>query len=147
MTSFHLCGRSVFEGELSETIPVVHASIAGCRIIGRMCVGEYNARARKHTHTPHAAVSSGCIFTSQPLSLCCRLISCHCWIFNWWLRFETSHQHTHAPVDFSLCPVIRKPSRPSGAKQYDRPGAAAHQKQSTGHSEDPEGGGEAVCSR
>ena len=31
---------SVFEGELSETIPVVHASIAGCRIIGRMCVGK-----------------------------------------------------------------------------------------------------------
>ncbi|KAG2461735.1 IF6 factor, partial [Polypterus senegalus] len=30
---------SVFEGELSETIPVVHASIAGCRIIGRMCIG------------------------------------------------------------------------------------------------------------
>nr|KAF6422726.1 hypothetical protein HJG63_008555 [Rousettus aegyptiacus] len=30
---------SVFEGELAETIPVVHASIAGCRIIGRMCVG------------------------------------------------------------------------------------------------------------
>uniref|UniRef100_A0A8C5QNP7 Eukaryotic translation initiation factor 6 n=1 Tax=Leptobrachium leishanense TaxID=445787 RepID=A0A8C5QNP7_9ANUR len=33
---------SVFEGELSETIPVVHASIAGCRIIGRMCVGNRN---------------------------------------------------------------------------------------------------------
>ncbi|XP_077360094.1 eukaryotic translation initiation factor 6 [Festucalex cinctus] len=30
---------SVFEGELSESIPVVHATIAGCRIIGRMCVG------------------------------------------------------------------------------------------------------------
>ncbi|XP_068172330.1 eukaryotic translation initiation factor 6 [Antennarius striatus] len=30
---------SVFEGELSDHIPVVHASIAGCRIIGRMCVG------------------------------------------------------------------------------------------------------------
>ncbi|KAM9758859.1 eukaryotic translation initiation factor 6 [Menidia menidia] len=30
---------SVFEGELSETIPVVHASVAGCRIIGRMSVG------------------------------------------------------------------------------------------------------------
>ncbi|XP_036682025.1 eukaryotic translation initiation factor 6 isoform X3 [Balaenoptera musculus] len=29
----------VFEGELADTIPVVHASIAGCRIIGRMCVG------------------------------------------------------------------------------------------------------------
>lgn len=31
---------SVFEAELSETIPVVHASVAGCRIIGRLCVGE-----------------------------------------------------------------------------------------------------------
>lgn len=30
---------SVFEGELGDTIPVVHTSIAGCRIIGRMCVG------------------------------------------------------------------------------------------------------------
>ncbi|OXB53075.1 UNVERIFIED_CONTAM: hypothetical protein H355_010503 [Colinus virginianus] len=29
---------SVFEGELFGTVPVVHASIAGCRIIGRMCV-------------------------------------------------------------------------------------------------------------
>lgn len=27
---------SIFEGELSENIPVVHTSIAGCRIIGRM---------------------------------------------------------------------------------------------------------------
>lgn len=31
---------SVFEAELAETIPVIHASLAGCRIIGRMCVGE-----------------------------------------------------------------------------------------------------------
>ncbi|GAB1606755.1 eukaryotic translation initiation factor 6-like [Argonauta hians] len=33
---------SLFEGELSEAIPVVHASLAGCRIIGRMCVGNKN---------------------------------------------------------------------------------------------------------
>ncbi|CAH1793367.1 unnamed protein product [Owenia fusiformis] len=33
---------SVFEGELAETIPVIHTSIAGCRIIGRMCVGNRN---------------------------------------------------------------------------------------------------------
>lgn len=33
---------SVFESELAETIPVVHASIAGCRIIGRLCVGNKN---------------------------------------------------------------------------------------------------------
>uniref|UniRef100_A0A0K8TRQ2 Eukaryotic translation initiation factor 6 n=1 Tax=Tabanus bromius TaxID=304241 RepID=A0A0K8TRQ2_TABBR len=33
---------SVFEAELSETIPVVHASIGGCRIIGRLCVGNKN---------------------------------------------------------------------------------------------------------
>ncbi|XP_025833065.1 eukaryotic translation initiation factor 6 [Agrilus planipennis] len=33
---------SVFEDELSQTIPVVHAALAGCRIIGRMCVGNKN---------------------------------------------------------------------------------------------------------
>ncbi|XP_031773197.1 eukaryotic translation initiation factor 6 [Apis florea] len=31
---------SVFEAELAETIPVIHASVAGCRIIGRLCVGK-----------------------------------------------------------------------------------------------------------
>lgn len=30
---------SVFEGELTDTIPVIHTSIAGCRIIGRLTVG------------------------------------------------------------------------------------------------------------
>uniref|UniRef100_A0A336MGQ7 Eukaryotic translation initiation factor 6 n=1 Tax=Culicoides sonorensis TaxID=179676 RepID=A0A336MGQ7_CULSO len=33
---------SVFEAELAELIPVVHASIAGCRIIGRLSVGNKN---------------------------------------------------------------------------------------------------------
>ncbi|KAK3592261.1 hypothetical protein CHS0354_038681 [Potamilus streckersoni] len=33
---------SVFEGDLADTIPVIHASLAGCRIIGRMCVGNRN---------------------------------------------------------------------------------------------------------
>lgn len=36
------CISSVYEAELAETIPVVHASIAGCRIIGRMTVGNKN---------------------------------------------------------------------------------------------------------
>lgn len=30
---------SVFEGELAEAIPVVHATIGGCRIVGTMCAG------------------------------------------------------------------------------------------------------------
>jgi len=30
---------SVFESELSDTIPVIHTSVAGCRIIGRLTVG------------------------------------------------------------------------------------------------------------
>ena len=30
----------MFQGELSEAIPVVHASIGGCRIVGRLCVGK-----------------------------------------------------------------------------------------------------------
>lgn len=33
---------SVFEAELADHIPVIHASIAGTRIIGRMCVGNKN---------------------------------------------------------------------------------------------------------
>ncbi|CAB3227371.1 unnamed protein product [Arctia plantaginis] len=33
---------SVFEAELADIIPVVHVSIAGCRIIGRMTVGNKN---------------------------------------------------------------------------------------------------------
>ncbi|CAC5403973.1 eukaryotic translation initiation factor 6 [Mytilus edulis] len=42
---------SVFEGELSETIPVVHVSLAGCRIIGRMCVGNRNGLLVPNTTT------------------------------------------------------------------------------------------------
>lgn len=30
---------SVFESELGDTIPIIHTTIAGCRIIGRLCVG------------------------------------------------------------------------------------------------------------
>ncbi|XP_060519430.1 eukaryotic translation initiation factor 6 [Cylas formicarius] len=33
---------SCFEAELGETIPIVHASLSGCRIIGRLCVGNKN---------------------------------------------------------------------------------------------------------
>jgi len=40
---------SVFEGELADTLPVVHASIAGCRIIGRLTVGN-----RKGILVPHS---------------------------------------------------------------------------------------------
>ena len=30
---------SVFESELAETVPIVRTSVAGTRIIGRMCAG------------------------------------------------------------------------------------------------------------
>lgn len=42
---------SVFEGELSETVSVVHASIAGCRIIGRLTVGNRKGLIVPHTTT------------------------------------------------------------------------------------------------
>ncbi len=42
---------SVFEGELSDTIPVVHASIGGCRIIGRMCAGNRHGLLVPNTTT------------------------------------------------------------------------------------------------
>ncbi len=35
---------SVFEQELEDHIPVVHTSIAGCRFIGRVTVGDYSPR-------------------------------------------------------------------------------------------------------
>lgn len=33
---------SIFEAELADHMPVIHASIAGTRIVGRMCVGNKN---------------------------------------------------------------------------------------------------------
>ncbi|KAI2810552.1 hypothetical protein RDWZM_002500 [Blomia tropicalis] len=42
---------SVFESELSEIVPVIHASIAGCRIIGRMTVANRNGLLVPNTTT------------------------------------------------------------------------------------------------
>eukprot|EP00274_Cyanoptyche_gloeocystis_P004175 CAMPEP_0196656718 /NCGR_PEP_ID=MMETSP1086-20130531/19400_1 /TAXON_ID=77921 /ORGANISM="Cyanoptyche gloeocystis , Strain SAG4.97" /LENGTH=245 /DNA_ID=CAMNT_0041989571 /DNA_START=71 /DNA_END=808 /DNA_ORIENTATION=- len=42
---------SVFEGELADHIPVVHATVAGCRIIGRMTVGNKNGLLLPSTTT------------------------------------------------------------------------------------------------
>lgn len=42
---------SVFEGELADVIPVVHTSIAGCRIIGRLTVGNRNGLLVPNTTT------------------------------------------------------------------------------------------------
>ncbi|KAK3744474.1 hypothetical protein QZH41_012877 [Actinostola sp. cb2023] len=41
----------VFEGELSDVIPVVHTSIAGCRIIGRLSVGNRHGLLLPNTTT------------------------------------------------------------------------------------------------
>lgn len=32
---------SVFEAELADVIPVIHTTIAGTRIVGRLCAGEF----------------------------------------------------------------------------------------------------------
>lgn len=42
---------SVYESELGETIPVVHASIGDCRIIGRLTVGNRNGLLVPHSTT------------------------------------------------------------------------------------------------
>ncbi|XP_071862331.1 eukaryotic translation initiation factor 6 [Bombus fervidus] len=42
---------SVFEAELAETVPVIHTSVAGCRIIGRLCVGNKNGLLVPNTTT------------------------------------------------------------------------------------------------
>jgi len=41
----------VFESELAEHIPIIYTSIAGCRIIGRMCVGNKNGLLLPNTTT------------------------------------------------------------------------------------------------
>lgn len=40
MFIYLFCVGSVFEGELSDVIPVIRTSVAGVRIVGRLCVGE-----------------------------------------------------------------------------------------------------------
>jgi translation initiation factor 6 len=42
---------SVFESELADVIPVIHASIGGCRIIGRLTVGNKNGLLVPNTTT------------------------------------------------------------------------------------------------
>jgi translation initiation factor 6 len=42
---------SVFEAELADHIPVIHASIGGTRVIGRMCVGNKNGLLLPNTAT------------------------------------------------------------------------------------------------
>jgi len=42
---------SIFEGELSDVIPVVHASVGGCRIIGRLTVGNRHGLLVPNTTT------------------------------------------------------------------------------------------------
>jgi translation initiation factor 6 len=42
---------SVFEAELADHVPVIHASIAGTRVIGRMCVGNKNGLLLPNTAT------------------------------------------------------------------------------------------------
>jgi len=42
---------SIFESELSDVIPVIHASISGCRIVGRLTVGNRNGLLVPNTTT------------------------------------------------------------------------------------------------
>lgn len=42
---------SIFESELSDVIPVIHASVGGCRIIGRMTVGNRHGLLVPNTTT------------------------------------------------------------------------------------------------
>ncbi|XP_014216492.1 eukaryotic translation initiation factor 6 [Copidosoma floridanum] len=42
---------SVYEAELADVIPVIHTSLAGCRIIGRLCVGNKHGLVIPNTAT------------------------------------------------------------------------------------------------
>ncbi len=64
---------SVFESELSDTIPVIHTSVAGCRIIGRLTVGEFSL---------YSKVDSGLLKTLN--NNLCYLCKCY---------FSTANRH------------------------------------------------------
>ena len=42
---------SIFEGELGDVIPVIHCSIAGCSIVGRLCAGNRHGLLVPNTTT------------------------------------------------------------------------------------------------
>ncbi|OQR86649.1 eukaryotic translation initiation factor 6 [Achlya hypogyna] len=44
---------SVFEAELSDHVPVIHCSIAGCRFVGRVSVGNKNGLLLPNSTTDH----------------------------------------------------------------------------------------------
>ena len=57
---------SVFEGELADSnIPVIHTSLAGCRIIGRMCVGKLQLNECLTWRIPLQNLSSLCWLISD----------------------------------------------------------------------------------
>lgn len=64
---------SVFESELSDHIPVIHASVAGNRIVGRMCVGNSKGLLLPNTTTDQEmlhirnSVSSTCFLSHYEL--------------------------------------------------------------------------------
>jgi translation initiation factor 6 (eIF-6) len=66
---------SVFESELADHIPVVHCSIAGTRIVGRMCVGEMHLALFACPSESESFVSQGiakdCFFPIQQLTKKC----------------------------------------------------------------------------
>ncbi|RMX44125.1 hypothetical protein pdam_00002564 [Pocillopora damicornis] len=51
MFIYLFCVGSVFEGELSDVIPVIRTSVAGVRIVGRLCVGNRNGLLVPNTTT------------------------------------------------------------------------------------------------
>uniref|UniRef100_A0A7S4NM54 Uncharacterized protein n=1 Tax=Guillardia theta TaxID=55529 RepID=A0A7S4NM54_GUITH len=65
---------SVFESELADHVPVIHASIAGCRIIGRLCVGNSKGLLLPNTttdqemlHIRNSLPDSVVVQVSQPI--------------------------------------------------------------------------------
>lgn len=43
--------HSIFEGELADVVPVIHCSIAGCSIVGRLCAGNRHGLLVPNTTT------------------------------------------------------------------------------------------------
>lgn len=63
---------STFEGELADVVPVVHCQIGGCRIVGRLTVGESEVQLLPFPsciHTPGCFIQS----LTKPTKKCFKL--------------------------------------------------------------------------
>ena len=86
---------SIFEAELSEHIPVVQTSLAGTRIIGRVCVGNKNGLIVPSSTTDQELLH---LRNSLPEGVLIQRVEERLSVRRWMdLHLQPQHPHPHPP--------------------------------------------------